>query len=555
MALAQTGGEGAGRTSGWYGLFGLSSDPFGEDSGDYYYGSRYGVESLRLEQALERKRGVVVVTGPPRTGKSALLRSALAHVETAAVATISAADRPPASVIEALAGGDDPEPERAASAPRRARLLRILRKAHAAGRPVVCVVEDAHCANAGQLRELIAALEVTAETQGVVQVVLVGDPELNRTLQSSALKPLRTRITARIETARLSAGEVAEFAMDRLEFAGSTAAARIFPPATIAAIHRLTRGEIAGVAPIARASLIRATEMGSFSVSPEHVEHAVARCEHLQPAPLPGRLAALGPLRNWVTSASALGLIVLALAVAAAQVKMIGGPRKPVEASLAAIQAVAESGTTESDNTEAIAERTVSDRTVYAALFAQLRSPREEFLSGTPYEVEIAPPPRPGSAPTRVDNPPIVEMPLPPSAPGDFGDPGATRQPDAGPSGMPATPFPPAPSSSSGNTQPPPDLPGWPGSPELRNSSSPANAPAGPHVSLQVGAFRDMRSANALRTNLSRSFPDVHISTIDSGGEPLHRVRVGRFGTAEESLPLKQRLQAMGYPSFRVDER
>ncbi len=64
-----------------------------------------------------------------------------------------------------------------------------------------------------------------------------------------------------------------------------------------------------------------------------------------------------------------------------------------------------------------------------------------------------------------------------------------------------------------------------------------------------------MRSANALRTNLSRSFPDVYISTIDSGGEPLHRVRVGRFGTAEESLPLKQRLQSMGYPSFRVDER
>jgi cell division protein FtsN len=46
----------------------------------------------------------------------------------------------------------------------------------------------------------------------------------------------------------------------------------------------------------------------------------------------------------------------------------------------------------------------------------------------------------------------------------------------------------------------------------------------------------------------------VFVSTIDSGGEPLHRVRVGRFKTPEETLPLKQRLQTAGFPSFRVAE-
>jgi hypothetical protein len=53
---------------------------------------------------------------------------------------------------------------------------------------------------------------------------------------------------------------------------------------------------------------------------------------------------------------------------------------------------------------------------------------------------------------------------------------------------------------------------------------------------------------------LQARFPDVFISTADSGGEPLHRVRVGRFHTPEETLPLKQQLQAAGYPSFRVTE-
>ena len=131
---------------------------------------------------------------------------------------------------------------------------------------------------------------------------------------------------------------------------------------------------------------------------------------------------------------------------------------------------------------------------------------RENFLAGTPYEVEIAPPARPdseagssatgASSPTKADDAVAVSPP-------------------------PAT-----------DLEKPVVL--------------------GPAESLQVGAFRELRSAADMKARLQKHFEDVYISTVESGGEPLYRVRVGRFQNRRDTLHMTQLLQAAGYPSFRV---
>ena len=69
---------------------------------------------------------------------------------------------------------------------------------------------------------------------------------------------------------------------------------------------------------------------------------------------------------------------------------------------------------------------------------------------------------------------------------------------------------------------------------------------------MQIGAFRELRSAADMKARLQKHFDDVYISTIESGGEPLYRVRIGRFRTNTDTLHMIQLLQAAGYPSFRV---
>jgi|GEM_PF-1754746 len=79
-------------------------------------------------------------------------------------------------------------------------------------------------------------------------------------------------------------------------------------------------------------------------------------------------------------------------------------------------------------------------------------------------------------------------------------------------------------------------------------------AQAVPQVSLQVGAFRQAESAMSLKNRLLPRFPDTWISLINSGGEPLYRVRVGHFFGVEETASLKAELLAHGFPSFRTTD-
>ncbi|RMD82116.1 MAG: SPOR domain-containing protein, partial [Candidatus Dadabacteria bacterium] len=219
-------------------------------------------------------------------------------------------------------------------------------------------------------------------------------------------------------------------------------------------------------------------------------------------------------------------LIVAALALAAAQVHMTGGPPSAVEAGVAGIKA----------------PRLPAPAAAETRIAQQHRgTPRETFLGSRPYEIQIKPPPPPGRTLEKkpAAGPPAETGPAPQA-------PRAETEPAKAQAGVAAE------SSASSGKPVEAKAPG----PEAQPAAEAPSAPVSkPWVSLQVGAFRNLKSAHALQRKLAKTFSDVYISTVESGGEPLYRVRVGRFRTPEETEALKKRLLAAGYPSFRVTER
>jgi cell division protein FtsN len=117
---------------------------------------------------------------------------------------------------------------------------------------------------------------------------------------------------------------------------------------------------------------------------------------------------------------------------------------------------------------------------------------RRSFLSGTPYEVSIEPPPRP--------------------------------EPEVPETAEPAVEAEPA-----------------------RDN--------GPLYTLQVGAFRQYGKATELRTALMKDFSDIEVLETQSGGESLFRVRVGHAPSKTGLAELRKQLTAAGYASFPVDAR
>lgn len=546
----------------WTSHFKLIGDPFHDDPAAwrYYYGASYGIASLRLERAFEQPRGYVLVTGPAGTGKSTLVRSVLSRVPVYSVAIVSAADRAPVAIIEALLRGREPADGPFSDTRKRAALLDMIEHARRQKKPIVCVIEDAHLARVGQLRDLFTAVNLTPDAHQVVQLVLVGRPSLTSALEAASLDALRTRIATRVQMTPLNSSEVADYLRDRLEAVGAEQVERILPPVTMRSIAHASRGVIALCEAIARRSLERAAAFDCETVTTEIVEE-VASIYSGPPADV--RHAAVSMLRRLpgaLMSGPVAAVVALALTVAAIQVSLVRGPRGTIEAGLAALTGISitPTATVTQGGDDLLAQR-------------RKQNMRDTFLAGTPYETEIPPPPRP-TAPAPASPPAGATLPpgaIPPAT--SSGVKVFTVKPDGTTTVVPAYPAAEKPAMPTIPIAPlPPGAP--PAEPAASGAPSPAAKPApataiappplpsipppatGGMISLQVGAFRELKSAADLRARLQQKFSDVYISTVDSGGEPLYRVRVGHFRTEDESNATKSSLQSAGFASFRVTD-
>jgi hypothetical protein len=161
-----------------------------------------------------------------------------------------------------------------------------------------------------------------------------------------------------------------------------------------------------------------------------------------------------------------------------------------------------------------------------ATLVVALLAPLPSGAQGTDhYEVTIAPPTRPG------------------------------KQPAAPPPTLPASSAPEAAAAPEAKAAAPSDLSQQPTAQQAtaEPAASAAAQPTGPLRSLQVGAYRQRRSAEQMSEKLGDAFGEVQVIEVDSGGEKLYRVRVGRMPAGPALSELKSRLLAAGYPAFEVE--
>jgi general secretion pathway protein A len=118
----------------------------------------------------------------------------------------------------------------------------VLREQFAKRGTVVLFVDEAQNLNDEALENLRMLSNVEAPTHKLVQIVLVGQPELTTRLEQSKLRPLRQRIVIRCQLTRLSAAEVAAFIDFRLRAAGNTRRAPLFKADAVRRIEALSRG-------------------------------------------------------------------------------------------------------------------------------------------------------------------------------------------------------------------------------------------------------------------------------------------------------------------------
>jgi general secretion pathway protein A len=224
--------------------FGLNDSPFSIAPNPLflYMSERHREALAHLLYGVQSQGGFILLTGEVGTGKTTVCRCLLEQLpEDVDVAFII---NPKLSVDELLGSICDEfhiEYERDASRKLLVDAINdFLLESHKLSRRAVLIIDEAQNLSIDVLEQLRLLTNLETNERKLLQIILLGQPELQQLLAKQELRQLSQRVTARFHLQALSRTEVGEYIYHRLEVAGSKH--ELFPPAVINRIFRISEG-------------------------------------------------------------------------------------------------------------------------------------------------------------------------------------------------------------------------------------------------------------------------------------------------------------------------
>jgi MSHA biogenesis protein MshM len=262
--------------------FGLSELPFGiTPDTSFTVLTRSHQEALNtLLVALNSGEGFIKITGEVGTGKSLLCRRLLqALPENAVSAYLPNPYLAPRTLLLALAEELGVAVD---SASDDYHLLKCVNEALLAyagdERPVVVCIDEAQAMPLETLESLRLLSNLETEKRKLLQIVLFGQPELDRKLAEPSVRQLLQRIAFHYRLGCLGREEVGNYLAHRLRVAGYRGD-ELFAPRTVRSLHRASRGTPRLLNILAHKSLLAVYGEGKHAVLPRHVRQAAADTE------------------------------------------------------------------------------------------------------------------------------------------------------------------------------------------------------------------------------------------------------------------------------------
>jgi general secretion pathway protein A len=288
--------------------FGLDQAPFSiaPDPRFLCMSQRHREALAHLVYGLQAGGGFVLLTGEIGSGKTTICRSLLE--QTPDNCQIAYIFNPKLSGVELLqsiceefrvALPAEPHTVKSLLGP----LNTFLLQAHAAGRNSVLIIDEAQNLSADVLEQLRLLTNLETSERKLLQIILIGQPELRKLLERPELEQLAQRVIARYHLDALDAAETRRYIQHRLTVAGLQGP----PPFTDRAlqrVHTLARGIPRRINLLCDRALLGAYGSRQRQVDPRLVDIAAAEVLGRLPTPLHSGLSRHAP---------AIGLVLLGL--------------------------------------------------------------------------------------------------------------------------------------------------------------------------------------------------------------------------------------------------
>ncbi|HET7206873.1 MAG TPA: AAA family ATPase [Terriglobales bacterium] len=256
-------------------FFGLRANPFNVNPDPrYLFLTRHTEEALAcLTYGIQSRKGFVLLTGEVGTGKTTLINKLLEWLRLQQVATAfifnSRLNVP--QFLDYMMADFGVTCDSRSKSQILLRLYNWLLDRYRAGETAVLIVDEAQNLSDEVLEEIRLLTNLETFTEKLLQIVLVGQPELEFRLRQPHLRQLRQRLTLRAKTHPLTLDETQAYVAQRLRIAGSNGR-MIFEPEAVSLIHRYAGGIPRVVNLLCEHALVSAFVDQQATISPTIVE-------------------------------------------------------------------------------------------------------------------------------------------------------------------------------------------------------------------------------------------------------------------------------------------
>ncbi len=258
-------------------FYGLHEKPFVMQPDPYFIYWSYGhrMAYSMLEYGIINAIGFTVITGEIGSGKTTLLRCLLAHMdETAVVGLLNSTRFEETELLQWVMMAFGQKFENLSNVALFRDFQNFLVEQYSQNRRVILVIDEAQNLNADILEQLRMLSNINTETNQLLQIILVGQPQLRQLLHAPQLRQFAQRIGSDFHISSLSREEVEYYIEHRTKTAG--APNPLFTPEAAAIIAHASRGIPRLINLLCDTALVYGYSLQAKVITSEIVEHVIA---------------------------------------------------------------------------------------------------------------------------------------------------------------------------------------------------------------------------------------------------------------------------------------